>query len=168
MKQVTKEYEVFTFEELSEEVQAKVLERFRQEEYETLHGLNDYLEDCLFELLENDNIAYEENPKLYYSLSYCQGDGVMFEGTFQWEGFTFVVKHSGHYNHENSKTIDAMNEEGEDDETKLEEFNEVYVSICKQLEKLGYDYIEDVTSDESVKDMILVNEYEFLKDGTVF
>lgn len=123
--------------------------------------MEEYMKDELELLLEKNNITYQEKPKLFYSLSYCQGDGAMFEGAFEWEGNEYIVKHSGHYYHENSKTIDS-------DTGNEEEFNDLYVDICRELAKVGYEYIDDVTSDENIKEGIDANDYEFLQDGTIF
>ena len=40
--------------------------------------------------------------------------------------------------------------------------------ISKELENKGYEEIEYYTSDESIQEEIIANEYEFLQDGTVY
>lgn len=41
-------------------------------------------------------------------------------------------------------------------------------SVSRELEKLGYEMIEDYQSDESISETIRINEYEFKEDGTMF
>ena len=47
------------------------------------------------------------------------------------------------------------------------EFNELYDNICKKLERWGYEYIDDMTSEQSILEMIEANEYEFTSDGDI-
>lgn len=42
----------------------------------------------------------------------------------------------------------------------------IYLELCKQLEKEGYADIEYQDSDEAIKETIEANEYEFTEDGT--
>lgn len=172
MKTVTRKYQVFTFNELSEDAQTKAIEKERESENECLGDWlpNDMQEKCN-ELLKKHEI--EGEPRVYYSLSYCQGDGAMFEGSFYWKGFSIVIKHEGRYNHENSKSIDMvkpLDDGGEEVSTdeEDEEFNKLYVSICKELAQWGYDLIESATSDEAIKEKLEDLKGDYLKDGTVF
>lgn len=48
----------------------------------------------------------------------------------------------------------------------LEKIENLYIDLCKELEKQGYDEIEYQYSDEEIIEDIIANEYEFLKDGT--
>lgn len=74
MKKITKEYEVFNFDELSEEVKQNVIDKYYEKE--------DYpfLEDDMYCGVDHFN-EYNifEDVKLQYSLRYCQGDGLSFE-----------------------------------------------------------------------------------------
>lgn len=73
MKQVTKAYNVFNYEELNKEAQKKAME----EAYEWLAEEKcEYLKD---DLLDEMDFKYNIIPdELFYSLSYCQGDGLCF------------------------------------------------------------------------------------------
>lgn len=157
--------EVFTFDELSKE--AKVKARNWYKDGDMLPFLSEYLNESLGEQLKKHKIHTEE-ARVMYSLSYCQGDGLMFEGVFEFEGNNVSVKHSGRYYHSNSKVIDWPDFVGEDKETAENKFEAIYIKICKELEKQGYNYIEAGRSNENVDDNILANEYTFTADGERF
>ncbi len=163
----TKTYNVYTFDELDEKAKEKAREWFRVgNDYPFL---SDALEEYAKDLLEDAKIK-ADNVKVYYSLSYCQGDGVMLEMSGTWGKFNFTVKQSGHYYHYNSKTIELWDESGElsmdADEKDYTEFNDLYVSICLTLKNYGYDYIDAEDSNENVDNNIINNDYTFLADGT--
>jgi hypothetical protein len=119
--------------------------------------LSDELTEVLKEELQKNKISVISDLKVYYSLSYCQGDGFMFEGLIQTNKARFRIKQSGHYYHENSKEIfleclfignkevypTEMNKKQEKKAEEIEEeFNLLYVNICKEMEKEGYSFIE--------------------------
>lgn len=164
MRQITKN--IYSFEELSTEAKEKAIEYFR--ENEDYPFLKEDLEMQLEDLLKENGIKATE-AKLYYSLSNCQGDGLMFEGVFQWKNHQIEAKHSGFYCHSYSKTLEITNEEGEEANEKTEkEFEEIYQSICEELEKNGYSIIENALLDETIKENILANEYKFFENGEYF
>ena len=75
MKEITKTYIVYNYEELSKEAQEKVKEKAREELVENRcdnlpYDLLDYLENAWNLVLAKD--------ELFYSLSYSQGDGACF------------------------------------------------------------------------------------------
>lgn len=163
---------VYTIDELSDKAKEKAREWYKEQD--DMPFMADEMAEMLAVLLKKHKLECGE-PKLYYSLSYCQGDGAMFEGVvhFKYKGkeYTAHVKQYGHYYHENSKTIDVDSNEGEDDENLAdaeEYFNGVYVSICRELEKAGYSYIDDARSDECVDDILMANEYTFTSEGKYF
>lgn len=173
MKKITKEYELLTFDELPQEAKDKAREDYNQNNYD--YFLADCMAERLHELLEENNIIDLNDTskpgtkptQVFYSLSHSQGDGAMFEGDFEWNGYFVTVKHSGSYYHENSKTIDITDEEGNEPETDEPEkaFNDIYVKICKELEKYGYDYIEHENSEENFREICEANNYTFLLSG---
>ena len=80
MRKVTKEYEVYKFNELEKEVQEKVLERYMQYEYEFY--VDNILYDDMIELAKDSLQNYfkgAEYNNIYYNLSYSQGSGAMIE-----------------------------------------------------------------------------------------
>jgi len=175
MKTIIKEYNLFTFDELTQKAKDKARENYNKgSDYPFLP---DDMNERLHELLEENGIVDTNDTSkpgtkptpVLYSLSYSQGDGAMFEGVFEWNGYTVTVKHQGHYYHYNSKTIDIVDEEGNEPETDepLNAFNEVYVNICKELESYGYAEIAHEDSEESFAELCEANEYTFLADGTI-
>lgn len=175
MKTITHTYNVYTLDELSKEAQEKAHQKWI--ENNQYYFLSDYLNERLHELLEenkikdlNDTSKPGTKPtEVMYSLGYCQGDGCMFEGMFQWKEYTVHVKHSGHYYHYNSKTFSIMLTDTEEEpESYIEvekEFNALYVDICKQLERYGYNFIEYEDSMEAFQEACDANEYTFTIDG---
>lgn len=159
-----KTIELYEYDELTPEAQEKARDWYREgNEY---YFLGEYLKERAEELLKDNNISYEDF-NVYYSLSCCQGDGCMLEGIFYWDGYTVNVKHRGHYYHGNSKVINITDKEGNyPEDNELENaFNEIYIFICRELESLGYDYIDYENSDENVIETIRINEYTFTKEG---
>jgi hypothetical protein len=72
MKQVTKVYNIYTFEELSNEAKSKVKDK-----------LTSFIVDDRFEWLKSDleeslKASYDIDGYVFYSLSYSQGDGLHF------------------------------------------------------------------------------------------
>lgn len=171
MKEIT--IKLYSFNELKPEVQQKVIQDWR--EHDDLPFLADEMQEKLNELLKDNKIEGDAMP--YYSLSYCQGDGAMFEGSFFYNGVSITVKQAGHYYNENSKELDFNYEGLSDDDVlktdyKLQEdfekdFNDLYVSICEALAKYGYAVIEHALSDEVIKDTIIATDYTFEENGVM-
>lgn len=180
MKTITHTYNVYTIDELPPEAQEKAHQAWASNN--DYYFLEDFLNERLHELLkEKDIIDTNDTSKagtkptaVIYSLSYCQGDGAMFEGNFIYthkgKKYVITVKHSGHYYHYNSKNFYTHDEEGEG----VEEWEEVekafdidYVDICKQLECAGYDFIEYEDSMECFKEACEANEYTFTIEGVM-
>lgn len=159
---------IYEYEELSQKAKDKVLSNFRD------NSDSDILSDCLNEslkyLLEKKKIKELQGLKLYYSLNYCQGNGLCFIGEFDWKRYKVFIKHTSNYYHSNSTTIDLMNKKGDYvGETKDHEaFKKLYKEICKTLEDEGYNQIEYDNSEESIKETIDINEYMFYADGTIY
>lgn len=177
MKTITKKYKVFTFEELSQEAKDKARESFNEEmDYPFLtDDLREYIHEELEEAgYKEVGVSTSANPSIvpYYSLSYSQGDGLMFEGTFEdKDGNYFTTKQSGHYYHSGCTDITGTDQEGNeiyDDNEAFKKFKEVYEKICDTVEKRGYDEIEYQESEEAFAETCEANEFTFLEDGTIF
>lgn len=149
MKTITKVYNLYTINELSKEAQEKAhTEWTKGNDYPFM---SDCMNEQLHELLEekgitdtNDTSKPGTKPtQVFYSLTYCQGDGAMFEGDFIYKGYNVHVKHSGHYYHSNSKDITITDNEGNDiDGQVYEDFDALYKEICDELEEYGYKFME--------------------------
>jgi hypothetical protein len=169
----TIETKVYEYDELSKEAQEKAREWYSQgNDYPFLSGdmhetLETLLKDCKWKC---------EDPKVYYSLSYSQGDGAMFEGTvhFTYKKRKYIanVRQSGHYYHYNSKAFDIVTDNDDQEEIYSEDvrayFNNNYVNMCEKLAKAGYKYIEWEDAEENIAENIRANEYTFTEDGKRF
>lgn len=165
----TKIIKLYEYSELKPKAQKKALNDWNEnsiEEYVLQVDLDNYLSD----LMEDNKIkrAGSDYPKIWYSLGYSQGDGAMFEGTFQWKGYTINVKQSGHYYHAYSKDIEMTTDKkaGVSIQTS-KKFEDVYIKICKALERRGYEIIEDMQSEAYFIEQCNANEYTFREDGTM-
>lgn len=165
MKTITKEYNLYTFDELDQEAKDKARNKFNE------HNDYPFLAENLREEIENEleTQGYKiEDIKLYYSLSYCQGDGLMFEGKLtDKDGNIYTIKHRGHYYHERSTEITGEDKDGNEIDTEYFE-NSVYIPLCQRTAKGGYDEIEYQESEECFRETCEANDYTFLEDGTMF
>ena len=155
---------VYKYSELSEKAKAKVLSHFRE------NNTNDFLSDDLTEFIREElkkKRIFNENLKVYYSLSNCQGDGLCFIGTFGYKKNKIYIKHSGMYYHSNSVTFETENKNGELIETD-KSFIELYKNICKKAEKIGYETMDYEDSETAIKENIDANDYEFYDNGDIF
>ena len=156
---------VYEYNDLNEKAKEKALNWFI--ENNNYDFLSDNLEEDLKELLRVNKISFDESLKIYYSLSYSQGDGFCFEGDFEYKDYQINIKNSGHYSHKNSVNIEITKEDGEDAKEEIyKEFKNIFDDICDELEKIGYSYIESENSEENFIEMSNANEYKFLEDGS--
>lgn len=178
----TKTINLYSYDELSKEAQEKAFKQWR--ENNDYIFLSDDMNERLHELLEENKIKdvngeYDTvnhvrpkgKAKVLYSLTYCQGDGAMFTGSFEWNGYEIIIKQSGHYYHSYSKTIE-MTPEGADyniaeEAEAYKEFEKIYQSICQQLEEYGYKIIDGEDSNERFVEECEANEWTFTSDGTL-
>lgn len=169
-----KQIEVFTIHELSPEAKEKALQKWV--EGNDYYFLEDSLNEVLHELLKengikdtNDTSKTGTKPtRVHYSLSCCQGDGCMFAGEFIWKDYLVYIKHSGQYYHSNSKFIEILENNDEQELASDEvhdDFEKIYQKICGELETYGYRYIEHEDSMETFIDACDSNEYMFTIDG---
>lgn len=163
----TKIIKLYTIHELSEKAKKKALENLEVLEQNSINYFlpDEILEQCVV-LLKKHKI--HGTPKVHYSLNYCQGDGCMFEGTFKWKCYEVFIAHSGNYYHYNSKIINMSTRNGSSPKQEVQEaFNDLYVSICKELEKYAYSVMEESTSEEALIGLCDANEYFFRENGTM-
>ena len=166
MKKITREYKIYKYNELGKKAKEIALQNYINDNDYLF--LPEYMQDELSELLKKHKITGE--AKILYSLAYCQGDGSMFYGQLEWKKYDILVKHSGHYYHYNSKTIEMTDKKTGDwceNEKDIEQFEKLYVKICKELEKVGYAYIENENSENTFKELSKSNGYTFLASGVM-
>ena len=173
MKTVTRSYNTYSFDELSDEAKKKALEDWSKDlDYPFLtDDLREYIYEELTEMgYTIEGVATSTKPTIrpYYSLSYCQGDGLMFEATItDKDGNTYTIEHKGHYYHERSTNIEGVDKDGEPIDTK--DFEEtVYIPLCKKIAQRGYDEIEFQQSEEYFRETCESNDYVFLENGEPF
>jgi hypothetical protein len=177
MKTITKKYKVYTFDELDQKAKDKARELYNSEGDNTPF-LTDDLREYIHEELTDKGykvmgFSTSENPTIQplYSLSYSQGDGLMFEGTVSdKDGNEFTIKHSSsNYCHSKTAIIEGTDKNGEElaDEF-ISQFTAVYEAICEDIEKRGYDEIEYANSEEVFRETAEANDWLFLKNGDLF
>ena len=197
MRTVTVDYGVYKFDELSDDVKSRLIEKQgkqMQEDYIEF-SLADDMEDKAMELL-SPFVDDSKDIKVYYDLSYCQGSGAMIEfstnnieflrASFIYGGyddllkwlyinqddleFSLKVKQSGHYYHENSYDYEL-------DINAVHDCIEVGDSIDKFIEHLnvelknfGYGSIEYYWKEDNWRDDTIeyLNENEYTECGEVW
>jgi hypothetical protein len=186
IKMETIEIKTYKFEELGKEAKTRAIEDFGQHSREYWDLLPFYSDMCL-EKLEDE--GFKGDFKIYYRLTYCQGDGMSFEGSFDLLDYLKVnklltrfknvfdddtrasIKQVGHYYHYNSMELympefkEGKEELGQDLTGIIEEHIE---SLSKKLEKEGYEQIEYRLSDEAVIEDIKAEDCSFLENGDLF
>jgi len=188
MQIITKEFQVFKFEELDAKIQEKVINKYYEnEDYPWLES------DLLSQLNELDNLKIFSDIKLQYSLSYCQGDGLCFASTIDLHKFLKAkglknsvidviynqtsscksISNRGRYSFPASSQIvwdiESLPVRLDKLVYKLEnELKDYYLSICRQLEKEGYIVIEYRMSTQEFIEHCDANDYTFLADGKMF
>lgn len=149
--------EIYKFEELSEEVQEKVIEKF--------HDINTHYDwwDGVYEMYMQDETGFDID-KIYFSGFWSQGDGAMFEGSPNEDILNFITpaynnqqyqkdwsrviklikngdiniygsfKHSGHYYHSKSYS----------DNLDAEMTNDWYGKDYSNIEDILEDILEEI------------------------
>lgn len=161
----------YSFEELSPEAQSTAM-RWAQnmllnDEYQWMF---DNLQEFAARELRGGELGDHNLPKqldLYYSLNYCQGDGVCFAGRLERQYAPLLswpekaayayMKHVGHYYHENSFTLELCDEEGEEVTEGVEIMLEQLRDVCRSIERHGYKCLEAAGSEENVKEWLINN-----------
>ena len=190
--------DVYEFNELSQYVQGKVIDRYRNE-------LSNLLADDLKNVMdmELNNHTHNLNFELAYSLGYCQGDGVSFTGSVDGKeklltlaGLVYdnkipknilrlinwniiykidFARSNYHYVHKYSVQINIIDNYNTNKDychinraiTEFEKaINKWYLNMCDNLEKFGYDTIENLYGDDNIRCYIDENGLEFFLDGS--
>jgi len=191
----TIETQVYTFDELSDDVKEKVIEEFRDDECKHL-DLYSFAEDCN-EYLKEKGFT---NASVKYSLGYSQGDGLSFEADeyskledlyieelgkgkektakLLADNSTFICTgNKGGYGYASTSDIDLfieyytseINTDGNNISDVVDivrgQLEDIYTDLCGELETRGYNEIEYRLSDECIIENIQCNDYEFTKEG---
>jgi hypothetical protein len=171
----------YSFSELNEEARAKAIADTRNRLLNWLgeEEITNYLEDKI----EEDLGILPEEITIAYSLSYCQGDGVALYGRIykaeapdlSWPEeahYVDLVRNSwgNHYSHYNTFNVEAYDDNYDPVDLSGSPLEEQLRHLCKRLETLGYQYIENETNELSAIQFLTDEEREenesFLEDGT--
>lgn len=181
---------IYKFEELSKEAQENAIYKMRD-----INTDCDDWYDCIFEgFQETLTEAGFYDATIQFSGFWSQGDGLSFDAKIDASKFSettnekrvvnlidnnyiseFIIEKTSfanHYCHEKTRFVDY-------DATDYNNINKVLENLCEKIEakrlelcrnfyktlEKDYYYLQ---SDEAVKETILCNDYEFLKDGTQF
>ena len=167
MQTITKTFNIYNFDELSKEIQEELIEKeaegIRETEIEDF--LQEEMELLAIKLLEEKFEDKAKFNRVFYDLGYCQGDGAMIEFELTYCGKNVEVIHDPycHYYHANS--FQVVEKDKELTERQYNTLKEKIYSINKELEKFGYQFIEDdrtATAIEQLKDCM------FYEDGKIY
>lgn len=170
MKTIT--ISLYRYEDLSESAKERALSDWREATGKLVFLTDDLREYIYEELTEKgfrvlgQSTSVKPTIKPYYSLSHCQGDGLMFEACVEdGNGNVYTISHKGHYHHERSTSISGIDAQGDQiDTTSFEE--DVYIPICKRVARRGYDEIAYWDSEEA---LIEADRGEvYLSDGSLY
>jgi hypothetical protein len=196
MRTITTETKVYKFDELTEEQQEKVLDNWRQDwpDYEWWDCVeDDFKTICSLIGITVDKIYFSgfssqgDGACFEGSYSYKKGSikavkeyapldetlhsiAAVFSAIQKTAHYSlnFSVKQSGHYNHSGCTAfnVDRSDDQSVTDEQEdgiIEAARDLMHWLYKTLEK-EYDYLN---SDESIKETIAANNYEFTANGHI-
>ena len=167
METITKTFNIYNFNELSKEVREKVIKRETEgiKELEIEDFLKEEMEFYAQQLLEENFGDKAVFQNVYYSLSYCQGDGAMIEFDLVYYGKNLSIKHDKycHYYHENS--FEVIENDKELTDKQYEKLKEKIYNINKELEKLGYEFIEEDRTSQAIEQL---KNCMFYENGDIY
>ena len=198
MRKVTKEYDVYKFEELEKEVQEKVLDHYIEMSYECY--LDNMLYDDMVELAKDSLQNYfkgAEYQEIYYDLSYSQGSGAIVEfdidlkylnnkykmlsqeeidGLEDFGGTNIKVYHNNsHYYHERTFDIDWNDYTDNDNFEKIQDKIDIMIDLFREdivlmNGEIARDGYNMLEDKTTFEQMAMdsINDLEFLSDGSEF
>lgn len=153
---------LYHYADLTPEAQAKAREWYISTD--DLPFLEEDMRNYVTDQIINEGYTLENDLKVFYSLSHCQGDGASFSVNLTKDGKWYYVKQSDpHYVHEN--TISVTADDGEGNEIDAEAVEEQMRAIARNVAKYGYSVIKDAHSDETIAEAMEANEYTFTSTG---
>lgn len=192
----TTEITIYKFNELSEEVQKKVIEK--NYDINIDYRWWDFIEE---DAKDVGKLMGIEITNILFSGFSSQGDGACFEGHYYYAenavekvkeyapkdkaliniaaslddiqkrngcGISAHISHSGHYYHENCTLVDVELEDGELDEVTEEDVTSVLRYFMQWIYAQLQDTYEYLTSEEAIVGTIEANGYEFDEYENIF
>jgi hypothetical protein len=170
MRTIQNEIALYKYNELSEDAKERALQDFI--EGDPVPFLEEEMEEYLHELLKKNKIKYDpEDVSVQYSLGNAQGDGANFVGTVYWKSYKVKITPKGGYCNQHNKSLEITSVKTgyEAGPEKYEYFDfDVYMPICEELERYGYEVINNEHSEENFRYICEANDWEFLEDGTLY
>lgn len=167
METITKTFNIYNFNELSKEIQKKVIEREKENirELEIEDFLKDEMEFYAEQLLSENFGDKAIFKNVYYDLSYCQGSGAMIEFDLNYCGKDVEIRHNPycHYYHENS--FEVIENDKELTKKQYETLKEKIYNINKELAKLGYEFIEEDRTSQAIEQL---KDCMFYENGNIY
>lgn len=188
-----KQIKVYSFEELSNESKQIAIEDYRNT-MDYSEQFSESFVDSAKCAIEDEGFD-KDSITVAYSLSYSQGDGVSFTGVITLTKIVDILTNIlGAEKTKTAKLLASMVEQIYSTGNKgrysyahhsqiIAEYNDIYpnisyildlmvdivkhtyMSLCKQLEKEGYEMIEYYESDKYITEEIINNELYFLSNG---
>lgn len=150
MKIITKEYKVYDFDELKEDVKEKVVERFQEQNAEDYceYYLEEDMEYNAQELLEKYFGKDVKLDRVYYDLSYCQGSGSMIAFTINIEDL------NKKYNFLTDEEMRFVQDKGIVNEISIyhndNHYYHEYTFSIEYIDNFGYYDYEDIKEDYDI------------------
>jgi hypothetical protein len=168
MRKETVEYEVYKFEELSDEVKEEVLEHFRYFNVEDIDWWEYTYEDAKNVGIEITGFDLDRGRDITGKFIYSAKDtaeSIIKEHGKDCNTYKLAKKYL-----DDIIPIEMMEKFTEElDEDKLEEISEEFLKdILHEYFKILKNEFEYLTSDECIKKSIECNDYEFLKNGKIY
>lgn len=154
MRIVSKEYELYTFDELSDDVKQKLIEKERQYQLETYCDLDLYddMGQKASDLLNDYFGITSDYLKTYYDLSYSQGSGSMVEFDIN------IVDLNNTYNVFSKEEMAFITDKGIVNDIRIRHNDNYYHH--EYTFGIDYDYYNDY-SYEDIKDSYGITEKDF-------
>lgn len=171
MKEITKTYKLYKFEELDKEIQEELIKEEAEQQYKLFCNfeLQELMIEEAKELLQKyfgDKATYKQ---VYYDLSYCQGSGAMIEFDVEYYKNIFEVRQHGHYYHERAFNTINKNWFKELSPKTLTNLYDKIVNMNSELVKYGYSLLEDEEYFKDIaKEYLIEDEKDYLINGMEF
>lgn len=167
METITKTYNIYKFDELSKEVQKKVIEKESEnlKELEIEDFLKDEMEFYGQQLLEENFGDKAIFKNVYYGLNYRQGDGAMIEFELTYYGKNIIIQHNSNCYYYHSNSFEIVELDKGLTKKQYETLKEKIYNINKELEKHGYDFIEEDRTSQAIEQL---KDCMFYENGNIY